>query len=190
MFPSPCSQQRRPASVLVVDDESGVRNILADWLRGAGYACQRAGGAKQAWDILETCDIDLMTLDITLPGTSGLEFLPKVKEVFEDTEVIMMTALADTRIAVEALSAGASGYVTKPFEREEVLFQVGRALERRALLRDNRLYTHGLEQCIHEQTCEIRRAHEETIPGSWRHHATATKKPEHISGESGCTASY
>ncbi len=105
----------------------------------------------------------VMTLDITLPGRSGLELLDQVKAEFQDTEVIMLTALGQTDTAISVPTRGASGYLIKPVAREELLFQVRRALERRQLLLDRRQYTEQLEARVHEQTISIRKAHEETI---------------------------
>jgi putative two-component system response regulator len=154
---------RRASTVLVVDDEPSVRGLLVRWLSDAGYPCREACDADQAWNVLHQDDIGLMTLDITLPGRSGLELLPQVKEAFDETEVVMLTALGETKIAIAALSMGASGYLIKPADREELLFQVAKGLERRQLLIDKRHYTQHLEDRVCQQTIQIRAAHEETI---------------------------
>ena len=104
-----------------------------------------------------------MTLDIRLPGRSGADLLPDVKAAFPDTAVIMLTGNDETRTAVATLAQGASGYLLKPVERDELVFQVGSALERRRLTLENRQYLRGLERRVREQTAEIRQAHEETI---------------------------
>ena len=150
-------------SVLVVDDEPYIRSLLTRWLTDAGYACLEASHAEEAWATLQTFDVPVMTLDITLPGPTGLELLPEIKRSFQDTEVIMLTALGQAQTAVTALSAGASGYLIKPVAREELLFQVSRALELRQLIIDKRLYTQRLEMRVQQQTREVRMAHEETI---------------------------
>lgn len=151
------------ATVLVVEDEQPLRALLARWLKDAGYACLEANDAAEAWNCLQANDVHLLSLDITLPDSSGLKLVPKVKCTFPDTQILMVTASADAATAVEALTDGANAYLFKPVERDELLHHVERGLERRRLLLENRLYTHQLERRIREQTLVIRRAHEETI---------------------------
>ena len=104
-----------------------------------------------------------MALDIDLPGRPGMELLPQIKRDFPDTEVIFMTGSPDTKLAVHALRLGASGYVSKPADREEVVSQVRHSLERRQRSLDKRSYTQDLERQVFEQTATIRRTHEQTI---------------------------
>lgn len=151
------------ATLLVVEDEQPLRALLARWLRDAGYACLEAHDAAEAWKRLRTNDVHLLTLDITLPGGSGLDLVPEIKRAFPDTQILMVTASADAATAVEALTDGANAYLFKPVERKELLHHVERGLERRRLLVESRLYTQRLERQIREQTLVIRRAHEETI---------------------------
>ena len=107
--------------------------------------------------------MDLVTLDISMPGRSGADLLPQIKGSFPDTEVIMLTALGETRLAIEMLTQGAYGYLIKPAEPEELLFQVKKALERRQLVLAGRRHMQDLEDTVRQQTATIRRAHEETI---------------------------
>jgi putative two-component system response regulator len=150
-------------AILVVDDEPGVRGLVARWLDDEGYSCAQAGDAREAWEHLQIREVALVTLDIRLPGRSGADLLPDVKAAFPDTAVIMLTGNDETRTAVATLAQGASGYLLKPVERDELVFQVGSALERRRLTLENRQYLRGLERRVREQTAEIRQAHEETI---------------------------
>jgi putative two-component system response regulator len=149
--------------VLIVDDEASVRDLLARWLADAGFVCRTAASAEAAMQVLERESVALMTLDINLPGTTGIELLPRIKQAYIGTEVIMLTGLSDTQTAIKALSAGASGYLIKPVSSEELLFQTRRSLEHRRLVIDNRNYTIDLEHRVLRQTAEIRLAHEETI---------------------------
>ena len=98
-----------------------------------------------------------------MPGRSGLQLLDDVHKEFPDAAVLMMTAVNDTKTAIKALTNGAWGYLVKPVEREELLFQVRGALERRQLIVERRQYTRSLEEKVRLATQEIRRAHEETI---------------------------
>ena len=107
--------------------------------------------------------MQLVTLDISMPGRSGADLLPEIKRRFPDTEVIMLTALGETKLAIEMFARGAYGYLIKPVDSEDLLFQVKKALERRHLLIEKRQYTRDLEDKVRQQTAAIRRAHEETI---------------------------
>jgi putative two-component system response regulator len=151
------------ANVLVVDDEAFVRDLLARWLTDEGYVCAQAPNAQAAWEHLQVSDVHVVTLDIRMPGRSGIDLLGTIRDTYPDRAVIMMTAVGETKTAIDALTHGAWGYLIKPVEREELLFQMSRALERRQLLIEKRQYTHRLEERVREQTLTIRRAHEETI---------------------------
>jgi putative two-component system response regulator len=154
---------QQPAQVLIVDDERYVREIVLKWLERVGYECTCAESVGAAREILEQRTFDLITSDISMPGESGMELLRLVREKYPDTAVLMLTANADTRLAVQALTLGAYGYLLKPVEREELLCQIERALEHNRLVVENREYTNLLEWKVREQTRHIRLAHEETI---------------------------
>ena len=149
--------------LLVVDDEPVVRDLLSRWLRDAGYSCTTASSAAAAWAHLQEHHVDLATLDITMPGGSGLDLLDQIRKSQPDTAAIMLTAEGDTAKAIRALTAGAYGYLIKPIERQELLIQVKKALEQRSLVIEKREYTQDLENKVREQTRVIRKAHEETI---------------------------
>jgi len=151
------------ANVLVVDDEWAVRDLVVRWLSAEGHACAQAANADAALEHLRTSEVHLVTSDITMPGRSGIELLREIRQTYADTAVIMMTGVGQAETAVEAFSHGASGYLVKPVEREEFLFQVRSALERRQLIIDKREHTRKLEEKVRSQTVVIRRSHEETI---------------------------
>jgi putative two-component system response regulator len=146
-----------------VDDEPYVRDLVSRWLKSAGHACAQAENAEAAWDYLTRNPVDLIVSDINMPGRSGLELLHDVRETYPDTAVMMMTAVGEAKTAIEALTHGAWGYLVKPVEREELVFQVAGMLERRQLRLEQRNYTRNLEEKVRQQTAEIRKAHEETI---------------------------
>jgi putative two-component system response regulator len=151
------------ARILVVDDEPHLRTIISRWLTEAGYSCAQAGDADAAWEYLERLGAELVTLDISMPGRSGADLLEQIKLRSPDTEVIMLTALGHTHLAVETLTRGAYGYLIKPVEPEDLLYQVQKALERRQLLLEKRRYLGNLEDTVRVQTATIRQAHEETV---------------------------
>src|SRR2546428_3665704 len=121
--------------VLVVDDDPGVRKsfrlILEDH-----YDVLDVPDGPQALDIVRSAQVDLVLLDIRLPGMDGIEVLERIKALDEGVEVILVTAVKTVRTAVAAMKLGAFDYLTKPFEEDELLSLSRRALERRALERE------------------------------------------------------
>ena len=115
--------------ILVVDDEASIRWSLRDRLTAEDYDVFEAGLASDALERLSTTSIDVVLLDFTLPDGDGLTILQKAKELSADTQVIMIMAFADARNAVTAMKLGAFLYVNKPFNLDEVVMLVARALE-------------------------------------------------------------
>jgi putative two-component system response regulator len=152
-----------PATVLVVDDEPHVRGLISRWLADAGHCCLQAASADQAVARLRDHEVHFATLDINMPGRSGLELLTELKVISPDTEAIMLSARGDASTAIAALTQGARGYLIKPVEREDILFHLRSALEHRRLVVENRRYMQELEERVRQQTVAIRKAHEETI---------------------------
>jgi len=150
-------------NVLVVDDDPVLRALATRWLTGEGYPCTEAEDAEEAWARLSEEDIHLVTLDITMPGRSGIDLLGDIHKAFPDTAVVMMTAMADTELAIEALTHGACGYLVKPVDREDLLPQARSALERRRSILENRQNLRSLEEKIRDQVLATRCAQEETI---------------------------
>ena len=121
------------SNVLIVDDEEHSRSMLARSLERSGHQCATAESVEAASSILSQQRIEVLLLDIMMPGKSGMEFLPEVIAQRPDIAVLMMTAVADTQTAVEAMKAGAYDYVTKPFNLDDVALRVRRAREVRTL---------------------------------------------------------
>lgn len=144
------------ASILIVDDEATVREILLRTLSQEGYSCNTAADVDAAMELVETGCVDLVLSDIMMPGKTGIDLLKLVKSSCPDTAVIMVTAVADTQTAINAMKLGAYDYVTKPFNLVEVLMSVERSLEKRSLIVSNREYQEELEQKVEEQTELIR----------------------------------
>ena len=119
--------------ILAVDDEENLLEILERILRRAGYDCVKAQDAYQAADVLERENIDLVLLDIRMPGKSGLELLSEIKSRYPYILVVMLTAIGDSRIAKRALLDGAYDYVTKPVARDKLLQIISLALHMRDL---------------------------------------------------------
>jgi putative nucleotidyltransferase with HDIG domain len=142
--------------VLIVDDELVVRKVLGQKLSAEGYQCQEATSADEALDKLRNNPFELVLSDIRMPGKSGVELLLEIRTAYPNTAVIMATAITDTSIAIECMKQGAYDYITKPFNLEEVVLNVSRALEKRRLELELRDYQHQLEQKVEEQSRKIR----------------------------------
>jgi putative two-component system response regulator len=149
---------RKPENILIVDDERVVRRILRDKLNGNGYRCQEASNAAEALEKLKENLFDMAILDIKMPGKPGTELLPEIKASYPDTAVVMATAMGDAHIAITCMKNGAYDYLTKPFNLDEVVLSVDRALEKRRLVLENRAYQQHLEQMVEERTEELKQA--------------------------------
>jgi DNA-binding NtrC family response regulator len=124
----------RRGTVLVVDDEEGVRASIRVILEDTCEVLEAKTGAD-ALELLRTREVDLVMLDQRMPGEPGIDVLPRVKAADPSTVVVLATAVHDVRTAVEALRRGAYDYITKPFDVDDILMLVERALEKRALER-------------------------------------------------------
>jgi two-component system, NtrC family, response regulator AtoC len=123
------------ASILVVDDDIGVRDSF-EVVLAKDYDLLFATQGPEALRILSTQDVNLVLLDIRMPGMDGIEVLRRVKELNERTDVIVVTAVKSLKTAVEAIKLGAFDYVTKPFDIHEILALVKRVVEKQELLKE------------------------------------------------------
>jgi DNA-binding NtrC family response regulator len=121
------------AHVLVVDDEPNMRWVLQEALTRAGHTPHAVGSGPEALALLATTPIDLVILDLKLKGMDGLATLRTLHQRWPEVVVVMLTAYGTVATAVEALQSGAADYLRKPFDVEEILFKISRALERQAL---------------------------------------------------------
>lgn len=133
------------AIILVVDDERGVRQSFNMALRDE-YHVLLAGTGEKAIDIFQENPIELILLDILLPDINGIDLLKKFKQTDPNTEIIMVTAVNDLQTAVKAIKLGAYEYIIKPFIVDDVLTVIGRALEKRRLVRQVAYLKNELER--------------------------------------------
>src|SRR5690349_17192230 len=142
-------------TVLVVDDEDGIRQALTRFLSRLGYLVQAAANATEALQQLAAHHPQAMLCDIRMPETSGVELLPKVLALDPDLAVVMLTAIDEPRTAIECLKLGAYDYLIKPVDLEELALQ--HALRQRQLEVDRR----ELEQWLAREVAVRTRALEE-----------------------------
>ena len=141
--------------LLVVDDETAVREMLVDGLEAFGYAAGGVRDAAEAFEAVRRGDVALVLTDLDMPGENGLELLRRIKAHDTDIDVILVTGVVDIDVAIAAIRQGASDYVTKPFNLEEVRIVVDRTLEQRRLIVENRNYQQELEAKVEARTREI-----------------------------------
>jgi response regulator RpfG family c-di-GMP phosphodiesterase len=140
--------------LLVADDDAAVRSVLSEFL-GAEHECEAVGSAEEALELLGSGEFRLVLSDIAMPGMSGLELIPRVRELSPDTLVIVVSGSMEIESAVEALRAGAFDYLVKPFDLEHLRFAVRRGLEHQRLLAAKRDYENYLERMIERRTAEL-----------------------------------
>ncbi|NIM01951.1 MAG: response regulator [Acidobacteria bacterium] len=147
--------------VLVVDDELSVREILCEGLEAFGFDTRMAADADEAMSLLENERFHLLLTDIDMPGRSGIDLMNSARTAFPDLDVVMVTGVVDAKTAIKAIRDGASDYVTKPFNLEEVQIVVDRTLEKRRLIEENRSYQEHLEDLVELRTGELVEKHRE-----------------------------
>jgi two-component system response regulator PilR (NtrC family) len=128
---------RRPASILVIDDEEIMREILDALLTREGYDVRLAASAAEGLELARSHSFDAAIVDVMMPDMNGIIALDELKKIDEDLPVLMITAYASVENAIAAMKRGAFDYITKPFKNDEVLVVVRNAAERRRLVAEN-----------------------------------------------------
>ncbi len=124
-------------TILVVDDKEMLRDSVAVTLQRAGFAVIGAGDGAAALEIAAKRRPDAIVTDLRMPGLTGIELIERVREIDDATPIVLMTAFGTIETAVKAMKLGAFDYVTKPFEGDELIVAVKRALEHAKLKREN-----------------------------------------------------
>jgi len=135
---TPASSSPAGTPVLVVDDEEGIRQALTRFLTRLGYQVRAAANAAEALEQVASSHPQVMLCDIRMPGTSGIELLPKVLALDPDLAVVMLTAIDEPRTAIECLKLGAFDYLIKPVDLDELELSLQHALRQRQLEVDRR----------------------------------------------------
>jgi DNA-binding NtrC family response regulator len=116
------------ARILIIDDEAGIRDSLEALLTLEGFTVEMAPEGGSGLDLLATSQYDLLLLDLALPGESGLDLLPRIKQLRPELPVIMITAFGTVGNVVDALRAGADNFVQKPWDNEKLLADIRTAI--------------------------------------------------------------
>lgn len=146
-------QETQSNKILIVDDEPYICDIVSRWLQDEGYECVSAANVDEAWKILEEDTFSLMLLDIMMPEKPGMVLLYKIREKQLDVAVIIVTGLDSGGVATEVLECGAYAFVTKPLDRDEIVFNVVSALQRR----EEMLQVRDRQKFLEEEIRELKR---------------------------------
>ena len=146
-------------NILVVDDEDAIRDVVCSVLAQAGFNCQPVTSGQNALAALRSNGSYAIVLsDLIMEGMDGLTLLARMKQEFPDIPVVMVTAVHDISVALAAIRNGAYDYLLKPFEKEQLLAMVRRAIETRRLREENRAYQTKLESLVSARTEMLRKA--------------------------------
>ena len=124
--------------ILVVDDEEAQRTVLAGFLRKRGFEVLASAGVDDALKLAASRTIDLVLTDLKMSGKTGVDLLNGIREINPEVPVVLMTAFGTVAGAVDAMKRGAADFLTKPIDLDQLEVLVGRTLERRALVFENR----------------------------------------------------
>jgi DNA-binding NtrC family response regulator len=136
---------RRTGSLLIVDDEEIMREILEALLTREGYQVRMAASGEEGLELARSITFDAAIVDVMMPGMDGMTLLEELKKLDEDLPVLMITAFASVETAISAMKRGAFDYITKPFKNDEVLVVVRNAVERRQLVAENTALKQNLQ---------------------------------------------
>src|SRR5436190_724900 len=139
-----------PATLLIADDDPGLRQSLERTLTREGYRVILASDGNAALERLQAGGVDLVLTDLKMPGLSGIELLRAVKAIASEVDVILLTAFGTVEEAVKAMKEGAYDFLTKPFQRAQLLRLIRQALERRDLIQQNRALQQRLDDLLQQ----------------------------------------
>jgi two-component system, NtrC family, response regulator AtoC len=136
---------KNDVKILVVDDESYMREIVREALVSEGFIVDEAADGQAALALVRQCPYDVVITDLRLPGVAGEEILKETLAIFPETIVIIMTGFGNIQTAVDAIRRGAYDYLPKPFQLDEMVMRVEKALEERQLKSDNSILREALQ---------------------------------------------
>src|SRR5262250_3254786 len=141
--------------ILVVDDEEAIREVVSTMLESRGYNCIAVSNGRQAQESVRKRTPDLVLSDMIMPEMDGIKLLDWLRNHDPEIPVIMVTAIHDISTALEAIRRGAYDYILKPFEKDQLFLGVGRALQHRRLVLENKNYQLNLQQQVDERTQQL-----------------------------------
>jgi len=147
--------------ILFVDDDRAGREVALFNLRKAGYRVTAASDGQEGLSLFSPEKFDLVITDVKMPGISGIDLLRRIRSLAPDTPVLVITAFGNVETAVEAMKAGAYDFIGKPFNKDQLLHSVDKALERKRLaseVRDLRIRASGVEREIVSVSAAMKRA--------------------------------
>ncbi len=145
-------------TILLVDDEEGIRKVLGISLQDVGYEVLTAANGEEALGIFRAKKPDIVLTDIKMPGMDGIELLQRIKRESADTEVIMLTGHGDLDLAIRSLQFEAADFITKPISEEALEIALKRAHDRMWMRQKLCEYTEGLEALVLEKTQQLLQA--------------------------------
>jgi putative two-component system response regulator len=158
---APGTSALEPTSILVVDDEPLLRNVVCTLLGREGYVCGQASGVREALAILDREPYGLVLCDLEMPGERGIDLVKALHPRMPHVAVVIVSGRNDMSIITDCLEQGAYGYVFKPFQVREILVQIRGALRRQRLELDAQDREGELNRRVLEQTKVIRESREE-----------------------------
>jgi putative nucleotidyltransferase with HDIG domain len=147
-----------PSRVLAVDDDPQIVRLTVRFLENFGYEAQGLSDPREAPKWVQSFMPDVCILDVNMPFVSGSELLDEIKSISHNTEVILLTGLNDTVLAVDLMKRGAADFLLKPIEPKQMEVAVARALEHRRLVLENMAYKLRLETLVEERSKALNEA--------------------------------
>lgn len=145
--------------ILVVEDDEATRELIVSMLLSDGHHCRKASNGQEALDLLESGEpVDLVLSNLMMPRLDGRELLQRVKATYPGIPFVVETGINDSPLRAVLMQEGAYDYLLKPFERDQLLATVHRALEYRRLKLENRAYVTNLESLVTARTDQLRQA--------------------------------
>jgi putative nucleotidyltransferase with HDIG domain len=160
-FSTRASEPVETHRILIVDEEPQVRQMIGATLEQQKYEVVLATSGQQALDALDATLFDLVLTDIIMQDINGIVLLERIHSCFPSLPVVIVTAIHDISVAIDAMRRGAYDYLLKPFERDQLLGTVQRALSHRKVLEESQNYQQNLEQMVRARTEMLRHAMED-----------------------------
>src|SRR6185503_2836373 len=145
------TQLHNAPRILVIDDDPGLSEVILLLLSREGYAAERAGTLKAGLQKIEAAEVDLVVTDLKLPDGTGLDAIRMIRERHPGVPIIMITSYSSMESAIAALRAGAVDYIIKPFDNDEFLHAIDRALAERRIQRENAALKRSLRNAYSAQ---------------------------------------